>query len=379
MTAVRSIRSPMHIVDSWFVAPEPNAAGRMGLFRIVYAIFYLWHLSLFDLRASSGMPRHHQQRLAVLTWLPQDPSPAVLQGLDMAMVCALVLLALGLRVRLMTCVVLLIGVVREAYPSTVDVENANVFLVFYIPLFMLIVGRWGDTYSIDATWRRERDATRVEPSDSTWEHFLPARASLVILVALFVSSPLFKAAFGGTWLKQHDLFSMLMLQRNVEAAALGLPTNPLAPWIAVHPTIGWSLQLSVLVFEGLFFLALLGRSLRTFFFAVNLVFHSINALWVLVTFTPILAVYAMFVDWQALWSRVAPRRALPSLSGRTWTAIALVLAPVVMLTWHLGLRAVFNAGGLLNWQTPWFFVLPLAATCAALEVIRLPRWLAAKP
>ena len=355
----------MRLVDAWFTAPEPNAAGRMGLFRLVYAVFYLWHLSLFDVRAMSGMPQHLQRGPTLLAWLPHDPSPTMLQALDTVMVCALVLLALGLRVRLMTFVVLLAGIVREAYPSAIDVENANVFLVFYIPLFMLIAGRWGETYAIDAMRRR----ARVEPGDSTWIYFLPARALLVILVVLFASSPLFKVAFGGTWLKQHDLFSMLMLQRNVEAAALGLPTNPLAPWIAAHPSIGWSLQLGVLIFEGLFFLALFGRRLRTFFLTVNLVFHAINALWVLVTFTPILAVYAMFVDWQALRSRLAPR-ALPSLSARTWTAIALVLAPAIALTWHLGLRAVFNAGGLVDWQTPWFVILPLAAIGVMLQVVR---------
>lgn len=28
-------------VDGWLTRPEPNAAGRLGLFRILYASFYL--------------------------------------------------------------------------------------------------------------------------------------------------------------------------------------------------------------------------------------------------------------------------------------------------------------------------------------------------
>jgi len=272
----------------------------------------------------------------------------------------------------MTFVVLLTGLVREAYPSTIDVENGNVFLVFYIPLFMLVAGTWGETYSIDAERARERDAIEVDPSEAGWRHFLAARAALIVLVVLFVSSPLFKSAFGGTWLERRDLLANLMLLRSVQAAALGLPTNPLAPWIASHPGIAWALQLGILAFEGLFFLALLGRPLRNLFLAVSLVFHSINALWMVVTFTPVLAVYGMFVDWQWLRSKV-PSRVLPSLSGRTWTAIALVLAPAVALTWHLGARAVFNAGGLVNWQTPWFVVLPLATLWAARQMIPMSR------
>ena len=31
--------------DKWLMSSEPNAAGRLGLFRIVYAWFYLWYLS----------------------------------------------------------------------------------------------------------------------------------------------------------------------------------------------------------------------------------------------------------------------------------------------------------------------------------------------
>ena len=364
---MKPIRWATSVVDAWFTASEPNAAGRMGLFRIVYALFYLWHLSLFDLRAMGGMPRHHWQVPMFLSGFPDDP--ALLQGIDLALAGALVLLGFGLHVRLMTFLVLVIGVLREAYPSVLDVEDGNVFLVFYIPLFMLIAGRWGESYSIDALRKRERDGTGVDPSDCAWTHFLPARAALVILTVLFVSSPLFKAAFGGTWIEYRDMFSMLMLERNVDAARLGFTTNPVAAWLAGHRTLGYWLQVSVLAFEALFFLALLDRRLRTLFFSIALVFHSVNALWLLVSFTPILIVYLMFIDWQALWSRVAPR-ALPSLSARAWTIAALEVAAAIALTWHLGVRAIFNAGGLVDWQTPWFFILPVAAISVVVQLVR---------
>jgi hypothetical protein len=368
---LKPIRWATSLVDAWFTAPEPNAAGRMGLFRIVYALFYLWHVSLFDLRAMGGMPRHHWQVPMLLSGFPDDP--ALLQGIDLALAGVLVLLAFGLHVRLMTFLVLVIGVLREAYPSVLDVEDGNVFLIFYIPLFMLIAGRWGETYSIDALRRRERDGTTIDPSDGAWTHFLPARAALVILTVLFVSSPLFKAAFGGTWIEYRDMFSMLMLERNIDAARQGFLTNPVASWLAGHRTLGYCLQLSVLAFEGVFFLALFDRRLRALFFAIALVFHSVNALWLLVSFTPILIVYLMFIDWQALWSRVAPR-ALPSPSARACTIVALEVAAAIALTWHLGARAVFSVGGLTDWQTPWFSIFPVAAILVVVHLVRfVPR------
>ena len=102
------------LVDAWFTAPEPNAAGRMGLFRIVYALFYLWHLSLFELASMSGMPSSIQRKLVFFDLLSVDLSPAAFDALEKALVAALVMLLVGWRVRLATVVVLFLGVLREA-------------------------------------------------------------------------------------------------------------------------------------------------------------------------------------------------------------------------------------------------------------------------
>ena len=51
---------PLQWVERWFTASEPAAAGRMGLFRILFGLFYLWHLSLFDISLVAGLPADYR-------------------------------------------------------------------------------------------------------------------------------------------------------------------------------------------------------------------------------------------------------------------------------------------------------------------------------
>jgi hypothetical protein len=365
---------PLQWVERWFTAPEPAAAGRMGLFRILFGLFYLWHLSLFDVSLVADLPADYRSSPVLLfDRLSIDPSRLQLRLLDGVLVAALVLLVVGLRTRAVTGVILVAGLLREALLAGTNVENGNVFLVFYLPLFFLAVGTWGDTYSLDAALLRRRGGSTVDAADDSWLHFLPARASLVVLVALFTSAPLFKTLRGGTWLREPDLLANLILSRNRVLAELGLPPNPLAPWIADHPPAGYVLQLGVLAFEGLFFLALFGRDLRNLFVASALVFHCLNAFFLAVTFTPVLITYGLFVDWEGLRRRVRPRPLPLPQAPAAYAIAALVAAVLLALTWRAGADALFNLGGLLDWRTMWLPVLPLALLWAGRSAARLVR------
>ena len=215
----------------------------------------------------------------------------------------------------------------------------------------------------------------TESKSSAWQAFLGARVVLVLLAALFVSAALFKALGGGTWLVQDDLLATLMLDRSAMAASQGLWVNPLAPWIAETPIVYRGMQLGVLVFEGCFFVVLFGRRARNLVLALALVFHSMNALWMVVTFTPVLIVYAMFVDWEALWSRVRrhlpARFGIPEVSAKGAVGLAWALALATALAWHGGLAPWFNLFGLLDWQTPWLVVLPLALATIGFQTLGL--------
>ncbi len=185
------------------------------------------------------------------------------------------------------------------------------------------------------------------------------RAHLVRLVALVLGDDAFESIEIWQLEWQVDPFARPSL-------ILGRPD---APWFAANPDLGWPLQLGVLVFEASFFAALFGRRLRNLYLNAGLIFHSLNALFMLVTFTPVLIVYAMFFDWEALRQRLAaavPPKRTPS--SNTWIAVALVSALALAATWHVGARNIVNAGGLIDWQTPWFFILPV---CSMMLVAQL--------
>ena len=270
----------------------------MGLFRIIYAAFYIWHLSWVDAAALGLLPDAVWQPVGLLRLVPAR-TPSVLPGMiESGLVAALVLLLAGLCVRPVTLVVLVLGTLLETFHQSFGkVEHASIFLVFYIPLFML-TSDWGGTWSLDALLARRAGRATTHPSDDSWCHALPMRGVLLMLVLMFASAAFAKGVLG-TWLTAPDLVADLLLGKNVEAVREGLPSHAILPVVAANPLLSHAFRYGVLLFECLFVLVLLGGRLRAVVLSAALVFHALNALLLVVTFTPILIVYAMFVDWQA--------------------------------------------------------------------------------
>ncbi|PYK04891.1 MAG: hypothetical protein DME66_08415, partial [Verrucomicrobia bacterium] len=114
-------------------------------------------------------------------------------------------------------------------------------------------------------------------------------------------------------------------------------------------------------------LVLLGGQVRAAYLAAALIFHALNALLLIVTFTPILIVYALFVDWQKAVARVVPRMRwlgdfLEAVPAGVLTAGVLGLAALAGWWWNLTptLRTTLQLGGWLDSRTIWLPVLPLA-------------------
>jgi hypothetical protein len=250
----------------------------------------------------------------------------------------------------------------------VDIEHGDIFIAYVIPLAVLAAGaRWGDTYSLDAALRQRRGLPPVDPQCGDGIYALPARAVLVIMALQFVSGALTKTLDDGTWLRYPGIMGYLAAKKNVECAMLGLPLNPLGPFMARTPWFYHPLQYIVLLFEATFFLALFNIRLRVFYLSLALFFHAVNALWFIVTFTSILIAYAMFVDWEKLCGTTLRRRVrVPTLS-RTAPAVliigSLVIAIGFGLAWNFGgltLRRAISLNGLIDWRTTWWPILPLA-------------------
>jgi len=352
--------------DQWWTRPLPNAAGRYGLYRMVFALSYLWHVSEFDLRALFGAPSGPEPFLPFLQLLPASPSMGFLQGVDVLLVLSLFLLAAGIRVPLSTALVLVVGLIREALLSEYGVENGNLMPIVFIPLLALVAPGWGHTYSLDAWSAQRRGEAPVSPANDSWRYALTVRSVLILLAVLFPMAGWFKVTGDGTWLRYDDLLPMLLLRRSVDSVVMGWWANPLGPWLSAHASIGYWLQIGVVAFELSFVLLLAGTTARRMLFAALLVFHAVSALWVMVSFGGMLAAYALFVDWESLWQRVRGlavadilRRPFVALGPHRCLAVVCIVAAVVTGTWHAGTRHAFTLGGLINWRTIWFVVTPV--------------------
>ena len=380
MAVLSMIRSLNASINAWFTQPEVNSAGRIGLFRIIYSFFYLWHLSTHSSDFLSGMPSFYvEQKVYLVRYIFPDfgasLSPLFFHTLESLLVAALVLLAFGYKTRTATASVLLLGCLSEGLSTAIDGKRTLVPMVFYIPFFMTISNSWGKTYSLDSMLRR-RNGFQVDPHASNWEYFLPARALLIVFSALFFGSMVFKVAFGGGWLRHSDMMSNFFLNRNIEAAIYDLPLNWLAPFISQTPLIYLAAHVTTLIFEAFFFLSVINRRVRDLFVSVALVFHAVNALWLVVTVTPILIGYCIFIDWQAIKDFFFPsgkqKFCADTISPKLLTLLAFFLATILGLLWHsnLGLRALFNLNGLINWRTIWYPILPISLGWFVAIIIR---------
>lgn len=368
-------------INAWFTRPEPNSAGSMGLFRIIYSLFYLWHLSVHSADFLRGMPSFFvEYRVYLVRYIFRDFGaslpPLFFYGLESFLVAALVLLAFGYKTRMATIFVLLIGSLLEALSASVDGKRTLLPLIFYIPFFMSIINAWGHTYSIDSMLEKRRSGLKVDPHASNWEYFLPSKALLIVFSVLFFHSAVFKVAFGGAWLSYSDMMANFFLNRNIEAAVYDLPLNWLAPFIAQTPAIYLSMHVTTLLFETFFFLSLINRKIRNIFVSMALIFHAVNALWLVVTVTPILIGYGPFINWQGVKDSLFPMRRnfyTAGLSPRMLSLLVLFIATVLGLLWHsdLGIRALFNLNGLINWRTIWYPILPISVGWFIATVIRI--------
>ncbi|MBV7334383.1 hypothetical protein KFU94_40340 [Chloroflexi bacterium TSY] len=298
----------------------------------------------------------------------------MLEVSESLLVASLVLLLFGWQTRFTTVLVLVTGLFLEALYANRDLEHATVFLTFLIPLLMSISGRWGSTYSVDSMLRKRITGFKIRDDNSSGIYFLPARALLILLSVLFMSAALWKLMPSATWLWHERLIANLMLQKSLSAVTMGLSPNPFAPYVSESSVLHNSLRYGLFFLEGLFFLGIFNRHLRSFFISSALLFHAFSALFMVVTFTPILIIYPLFIDWQSLRRRLLPRKMsfLDRIPSGLLVGFPIVMAVLVSTQWNSTalMRSLFNFGGLLNWQTIWYPILPLAIIGCGVASIR---------
>ncbi|MGD1948377.1 MAG: hypothetical protein ACFB14_01880 [Leptolyngbyaceae cyanobacterium] len=289
------------------------------------------------------------------------------------------MLLFGTYTQLCTLVVLISGCLLEACYSSVDHELAMVFLVFYIPLSMVVCGGWGDTYSVDKALHQRRDSVEINTVKKASKYALPINSLIVVLSILFFSSFIYKIL--GSWINYPELISNLVLERNIRAAIYQLPLNRLAPFISTTPFAYHSLRIITLAFEGTFIVTVFCKQLRNIYFPLALIFHAFNAIWLNVTFTPVLILYGLFIDWSSLYKTLLASQITTPISAilsdfpaKFLMYGSIFLAILSGLLWNIQVwfpRSFFTLGGVVNWQTIWYPVLPLSVIWLLLGIIQL--------
>ena len=132
------VRDLQRCLRRWLTTPEPRIAGRMGLFRVDLRRLLYLAPQLGGRRSPRSPPGRCLAARRPASGRAVAP-PSVVPGvIESCLVAALVLLLAGLCVGPVTLVVLVLGMLLEAFHQSFGkVEHASVFLVFYIPLFML--------------------------------------------------------------------------------------------------------------------------------------------------------------------------------------------------------------------------------------------------
>ena len=347
----------------WLTRPAHNAAGRMGLYRIIYSLFYLWFLSPLQFAELSLVPTSRWEPTILLSRLPLLPAFGY-PAMEAVLVTALVLLLLGYKTRLATLLVLITGFGLAGFRTGFLIqERTIVLIVFYVPLFMLF-SKWGATYSIDALLRQKRGQPVISPQSSSWRYIWPARGLMVILSILFLSAALVKF-METAWLVEPHLVGDFILAKGVKSHLRnGFPINPLGPQIGKTSVLAIPAQYTVLLFETAFVLVLFNRVAQAVILRLAPIFHSFNTLLLGIPFTSVLSIYAAFPDWQTLYERFYPTflriRGLDRLPSSLLGVGSVGLALLVGLLWNTTPvpRQIFGLFGLLSYKTLWFALLP---------------------
>lgn len=351
-----------HRVERWLCRPEPNAAANQGIFRVLFCLFYLWQISDYLPVNLNSIPMNFRSSLVFTRWLPDNPPLIFLHGLNAVLVAGLIFLLAGYYTRLSTAVVLVAGLQFESLFGNADLERGTVFLCAYIPFFMLVFGDWGAKYSLDALLRRRAGAPEAV-LDSSPRFVLPAHVALVVLAFLFCDAGVLKVLNYPVGFGQHHYMGHLFLMHRIDATLEGIPPVPFANLMYNAPALDLAARWIVIAFELAFPLALSSPRLRSFLVASALFFHSVNGIWLFVTFTSLMVVYGLFIDWAGLLARLRIRWhlsiSIPSAALKLIAVGGAILIAVLWVQTRLP-QQIISLGHRIDGRTIWFPVLPIA-------------------
>lgn len=332
--------------------PGRNGAGRLALARIVYALFFLLHISYTDISQFAGLPTWNPP--LYFEWLPNPD--VFLFLLEPILAGLLVLLALGVRTRWTSFALLIFAAYWGLIIRTYMADQLLPFLTFYVPLLGFL-SPWGDLYSVDANRQKEVPA----PSDGAWPYMWPIRVLLVVVALLYFTAGYYKAISPVGWVANSDFLERFLQIKSVESFFNnGTSVLPISFMLGQSGPLTVLGQYGVLIYELTFPVVIVSLFLRGLYFRMAYVFHLANALLVGIPFIIIAPAYILLIDWQRLVDlspfTLERFRRLPL---KAWQALLIALAVGVLWNTTPIPRAIFGLGGLLDGNRAfWIALLP---------------------
>jgi len=284
---------------------------------VLLSLWRLWHLS--QLAAADGVYRPIGIWM-LLGWTP-PPAPLVDTLWVFAWVSTFAMLV-GLYARAATAVSFAAGVSLAALSFSGSLHWSHQYNVTFLAQLAFLGARCGDTWSVDALLRRRRGLLPLDvPRGYQWS----VRLVLLAVSVMFVSAAFHKIAssqFTLRWALSDNLRHQLLIRYDMT----GIERPPLVDWLLEEAwryrtaaLLNLASQLSPLL--AIVFVdrplvrALAGAMFVIEVLALGIVMSLWNWPWVLLA--------AVYIDWDWLRQRVAPRRA---------AAAAVVVAPQARLS-----------------------------------------------
>lgn len=311
--------------------PESNAAGRLGLYRIIFALFALWSVSgnSGNFSKMAELPQSSWHPVFSVIWLQSPPPAWIMKACLLLVIFSLVWLLFGYKTRWAT----LIYMVSAVFLASINfsfgkIDHSDTFLFCYIP-FMMLIYDWGQTYSVDRLLRLQRGETVPSPTEDSWQHGWTIKATIFLFAILFGTAGYIKAILGD-WLSEPKILPYWLYEEGNASQ-----NNPFYFTFLVTPLLYNGARFSVLCFESFFPLSLLHRKLRTFFVAGAIFFHTGTGIFMGIYFVPMYIAYAIFIDWQWLLGWALPKGSprLLNISATQWFGIVMGTATFITSIW----------------------------------------------
>lgn len=274
------------------------AGAQLFVFMPFFMLSPSEHVALIERGAGFDHPQWLVRAVAAI--LPPDAVrwPDLVRWTFAITVAAGVATMIGLRTRVSAAFFALGTWFLVSHETSYGEAHHTEILISMFLLF-LALSPSGRRLSVDALLRKTAP-------DATDQAVWPLRLTQVLLAWTYFSNAVAKLAYGGL-----EWFNGYTLQQYLLSGYLQWD-RPLGLWLAQNYWLSVAFSIATVAFELSFPLALFVRRTRSFLLASGVIFHVVIYLAMNVVFLQHIVLYAVFVDFDRLASRIRQARWLPA-------------------------------------------------------------------